>query len=65
LEDEYELRERHTGLERKLAVITRTAETVLNLLQHKSGLRVEWYIVALIVFEIGLSLYEMFFKHGS
>lgn len=62
LEDEYELRERHGALERKLAVLSRTAETVLNLLQHKSGLRVEWYIVALIVFEIVLILYDMFGK---
>ena len=61
LEDEYELRERYTALERKLSVISRTAETVLNLLQHQSSLRVEWYIVALIVFEIGLTLFDKFF----
>lgn len=60
LEDEYELRERHLSLERKLALITRSAETVLNLLQHNSGLRVEWYIVILIVAEMALSLYQMF-----
>lgn len=64
LEDEYELRERHLSQERKLALITRTAETVLNLLQHNSGMRVEWYIVALILFEIFLSLYEMFIRHA-
>ena len=62
LEDEYELRERHLSLERKLALLTRSAETVLNLLRHKSGLRVEWYIVVLIVAEILLYLYEMFFR---
>ncbi len=62
LEDEYELRERHGALERKLDLIERTAETVLNLLQHKSSLRVEWYIVVLIVLEMMLTLYEMFFK---
>ena len=62
LEDEYELRERSVALERKLDVLSRTAETVLNLLQHRGSLRVEWYIVALIVFEIALSLYEMFGK---
>lgn len=58
---EYELTERHRALDQKLELIARTAETVLDLLQHKRSLRVEWYIVILIVIEILLSLYEMFF----
>lgn len=62
LEDEYEIRERHLALERKLELISRTAETVLELMQHNSSLRVEWYIVALIVIEILLSLYDLFIK---
>jgi uncharacterized Rmd1/YagE family protein len=62
LEDEYELRERQLALERKLDVIGRTVETVLDLLQTRRSLRVEWYIVILIVVEIFLSLYEMFVK---
>ncbi|HEY9625484.1 MAG TPA: RMD1 family protein [Crinalium sp.] len=62
LEDEYEIRERHSALERKLDLISRTAETVLDLLQHNSGLRVEWYVVVLIVVEILLSLYDIFFQ---
>jgi uncharacterized Rmd1/YagE family protein len=61
LAEEYELKERELALERKLALVSRTAEVLLNLLQNKRSLRVEWYIVALIVFEILLSLYEMFF----
>jgi uncharacterized Rmd1/YagE family protein len=60
LEDEYELRERHLALERKLDLISRTAETLLDLMQHKRSLRVEWYIVILIVIEILLTLYEIF-----
>jgi uncharacterized Rmd1/YagE family protein len=60
LEDEYEIRERHLALERKLELISRTAETVLDLLQHNTGLRVEWYVVILIVVEILLSLYDLF-----
>ncbi len=59
LQDEYELRERHLALERKLELISRTAETLLDLLQHKRSLRVEWYIVILIVVEILLTLYTM------
>lgn len=60
LEDEYELRQRHLALERKLDLISRTAETLLDLIQHKRSLRVEWYIVILIIVEILLTLYEIF-----
>jgi uncharacterized Rmd1/YagE family protein len=59
LEDEYELHERLATLERKLELIERTAETTLDLVQSRRMLRVEWYIVALIVFEVLLTLYEM------
>lgn len=62
LENEYEIRERHLALERKLELISRTAETVLDLLQHNSSLRVEWYVVLLIVVEILLSLYQIIFR---
>lgn len=62
LMDEYELTERHAALERKLELITRTASTALELLHNNRSLRVEWYIVALIVFEIFLSLYDMFLR---
>ncbi len=58
LDDEYELQERHLALERKLELIARTAETLLELLQHKRSLRVEWYIVILILVEIMITLYE-------
>lgn len=60
LEQEYELRERRAALERKLGLISRTVETVLDLLNHKRSLRVEWYIVILIVVEIFLTLYSLF-----
>lgn len=62
LEDEYEIRERHNALERKLELISQTAQTVLEFMQHSSSLRVEWYIVILIVVEILLSLYNIFLK---
>lgn len=63
LEDEFEILERHRALERKLDLIARTAETALEVLQDRRTLRVEWYIVILIVLEILLSLYSMFFRH--
>jgi len=47
------------ALERKLDLISRTAETLLGLLQDKRTLRVEWYIVILIVVEIVLYVYEL------
>jgi hypothetical protein len=58
LEDEYEISERYAALNQKLELISRTAETVLELLQHRRGMRVEWYIVILIVLEILLTLYQ-------
>ncbi|OGV51512.1 MAG: hypothetical protein A2017_01705 [Lentisphaerae bacterium GWF2_44_16] len=60
LQEEYELRERHLAVDQKLELISRTAETVLDLLEHKHSSRLEWYIIILIVFEIILSLYDMF-----
>lgn len=63
LEDEYELHERQVALERKLELISRTAETMLGLVQNRQTLRVEWYIVILIVAEILLTLYELFVRH--
>lgn len=59
LEDEYELRERLMALEQKLTLISRTVETLLNILQSKSSHRVEWYIVILIVIEIVIAVYEL------
>ncbi len=61
LEDEFEISERQQAMERKLELISRTASTVLELLQTRRSLRVEWYIVILIVFEILLTLYELFY----
>ncbi len=62
VEDEYEIRERHLALERKLDLVSKTAETLLDLLQNERSLRVEWYIVALIVVEILLTLYTLFLR---
>ena len=62
LESEYELGERAAMLDRKLELTARTVRTILELLQNRRTLRVEWYIVMLIVVEIGLSLYEMFVR---
>ena len=60
LEDEYELQERRRAVDRKLELISRTVGTLVDLLQNKRALRVEWYIVILIVVEIFLTLYQLF-----
>lgn len=65
LADEFELRERYAVLNRKLGLTARTAQTVLDLLQHRHSIRLEWYIVILIVVEIGLTLYELFLRAES
>ena len=57
LVDEYEIKGRHVALERKLGLLSKTAQTLLNLLQSSRSLRVEWYIVLLIVLEVALMLY--------
>jgi uncharacterized Rmd1/YagE family protein len=59
LADEYELRERDRALDRKLEVISRTVETLLDLMTQSRNLRVEWYIVGLIVLELVLSVYSL------
>ncbi len=58
LAEEYELRDRDRALDRKLEVVSRTVETLLGLIQARSSLRVEWYILVLIVAELLLSLYS-------
>lgn len=63
LQDEFEIRERHQALERKLNLLSHMAQSVQQMLSARHGIRVEWYIVILIVFEILLTLYEMFIKH--
>ncbi|MBI4641638.1 MAG: RMD1 family protein [Candidatus Tectomicrobia bacterium] len=60
LRTEYELRDRDLALSRKLELISRTAGTLLDLLQNRQALRVEWYIVILILVEIVLIVYEIF-----
>lgn len=60
LAQEFEIRERHRALEQKLDLISRTARTLIDLLYNRRSLRVEWYIVLLIVFEIMITLFERF-----
>jgi uncharacterized Rmd1/YagE family protein len=66
LEDEFEIRERHLALERKLDLVSHTAQTVLEVLQSRRSIRLEWYVVILILVEIFLSVVQilMAIKHS-
>jgi len=59
LAEEYELRERGRAIDRKLEIVSRTVETLLSLEQTRSSLRVEWYIVALIIAELAIAAYSL------
>ena len=59
MEDEFEIRERHLALERKLNLVSHTAQTVLEVLQSRHTQRLEWYVVILILVEILLSLVQL------
>jgi uncharacterized Rmd1/YagE family protein len=58
LASDLELRERDAALSRKLSLVSSTATLYLDVIQTRKSIRVEWYIVALIVIEIALGLYD-------
>jgi len=59
LEDEFELKERQSALDRKLGLISDTAQTLADVWDNKQLHKLEWYVIGLILFEIVISLYEM------
>lgn len=59
LEDEYELGERHEVLERKFVALGDVAEVLLDIVRDKRAYRLELAIIALIAFEIVISLVDM------
>ncbi|HXF65528.1 MAG TPA: RMD1 family protein [Burkholderiales bacterium] len=61
LEDEFEIRERQEALGRKLDLIAHTAQTLIQLRETRHLVRLELYIVILILIEIVLMSYELFF----
>ncbi len=64
LNDEFEIIDRFEAVESKLNLIGRTIQTSIDLVQSRRSLRVEWYIVLLIIAEIGLTLYDLFIRHA-
>lgn len=62
LVEDLEILERQSSLERKIGLISSTAQISLEVLQQHHSHRLEWYIIILIGIEICLQLYDMFFK---
>lgn len=60
MEDEFELTERQSALDRKLGLISDTAQTLADVWDNKQLHKLEWYVIGLILFEIFLSLYDRF-----
>jgi uncharacterized Rmd1/YagE family protein len=64
LEDEYELKERVDTLNRKLAVVAETANTLADIIDTRRSLRLELIVVALIAFEIIVTFYQIYAAKG-
>ena len=59
LKDEYELKERVESLNRKLSVVSDTARALTDMSDTERSLRLEWLIVALIAFEIVITIAQI------
>ena len=60
LEDEYELKQRVDALNRKLAVVAETANTLADIIDTRRSLRLEIIVVLLIAFEIVITFYQIY-----
>jgi uncharacterized Rmd1/YagE family protein len=65
LADEYELKERASALNRKLAVIGETATAMTDLIDTERSIRLEFIIVMLILFEIVITVYQILAGRGG
>jgi uncharacterized Rmd1/YagE family protein len=62
LADEYELKERAAALARKLRIIGETTGALTGLIDTQRSIRLEATIVALIVVEVLITLYDLFIR---
>src|SRR5262249_22788299 len=62
LEDEYELKERANALRHKLQVIEETTRAVTDIIDTERSARLEFIIAILIVVEILIAFYDLFFR---
>jgi uncharacterized Rmd1/YagE family protein len=62
LEDEYELKERATALRHKLEVIEETTRALTDIIDTERSARLEFIIAVLIVVEILIAFYDLFYR---
>jgi uncharacterized Rmd1/YagE family protein len=62
LVDEYELKERADAITRKLQVISETAQALIDIIDTERSVRLEATIIILIVVEVVIAFYELFFR---
>src|SRR6516164_1997059 len=62
LEDEYELKERANALQHKLQVIEGTSRALIDIIDTERSSRLEATIVLLIVVEVLIAFYDLFFR---
>ncbi|HET6424076.1 MAG TPA: RMD1 family protein [Planctomycetaceae bacterium] len=65
LVEEFDINDRYATLQHKQELISRTAQTVLDVLQTQRALRVEIAVLSLIAVEIALTLYDLFVRRGA
>jgi required for meiotic nuclear division protein 1 len=63
-EEEEEWRARFTPLNRKLAVIAETANTLADIIDARRSLRLELIVVVLIAFEVAITSYQIYAARG-
>ncbi len=62
LADEYELKERASALRHKLQVIDETMRALTDIIDTERSIRLEWTIIALIIVEVLIAFYDLFFR---
>lgn len=63
LMEEFEIEERLAILDKKIELLARTAQTSLEVLQHRHSARLEWYIIILIMVSIVLEVLALIAGH--
>jgi uncharacterized Rmd1/YagE family protein len=62
LEDEYELKERANALRHKLDIIQETTRALTDIIDTERSVRLEAMILLLIVVEVLIAIYDLFFR---
>lgn len=64
LMEDLEVIERQGILDKKLQLLSHTAETSLDMIQQRISQRLEWYIIILIMVSIVIEVWSVFILHG-